>query len=106
MVGFTFCGRHSVKDFGICMRFRDQPQGASGASGGSIHTVACRIAPDRPPVPGRRREDILRWLSQTGTLVFDDEPDRPYTAAVSGIAAPEQGLGDGVFSLVFACRRE
>lgn len=53
-----------------------------------------------------KARDIARWLSGKGMLVFDDEPDKAYNAAVYSYVGIEQIelLPAGLLNITFECQ--
>lgn len=122
MSGFTFRGIHSSK-FGICTQDQSRvlipPRregrvtipGRSGYYDGILNTVyderveevVCGfVKPAGMTIPEACRE-IAYWLSGTGRLVYDKEPDKSYTATLSGAPPMEQHLHYGRFTLTWSC---
>lgn len=122
MSGFTFRGKHSSV-FGI--HTVDQARTISpprregritipgrsgyydGVSGGVYderqEVILCAFAcPKGRTVPEVCRE-IAYWLSGAGPLVYDKEPDKYYTARLSGAPPMAQHLKYGEFTLTWSC---
>ena len=123
MVGFTFCGRHSFRDFGIYMKSKDRTllperrrrqleiplrHGLYTFSGATydirVHTISCCAVTSGLVQFRQRIRDIAGWLSGTGELIYDDEPDKAYTATVYSSIPLEQVVSAGLFDLVFECQ--
>jgi len=53
-----------------------------------------------------KAREMARWLSGKGMLVFDDEPDKAYDAAVYGYVGIEQLelLPAGLLTVTFECQ--
>ena len=122
MSGFTFSGVHSSA-FGIYTQDQSRiilpPRregkitipGRSGYYDGvsksaydeRVESILCsfKCPPDRT-VPEMCRE-IAYWLSGTGRLVYDKEPDKHYTARITGAPPMEQHLKYGQFSINWSC---
>lgn len=121
MSGFSFRGVHSSA-FGI--HTQDQSRsilppprearitipGRSGYYSGiaagvydeRVETVLCSFkCPQGKTVPGICRE-IAYWLSGTGRLIYDKEPDKYYTAHITGGPPMEQHLKYGQFTLTWS----
>lgn len=122
MSGFSFRGVHSGK-FGICTQDmsriilpprRDGKIIIPGRSGyydgvdGNVYDERTEIihcsfkCPSGETVPGVCRE-IAYWLSGTGRLIYDKEPDKYYVARISGGPPMVQHLKYGEFDLTWIC---
>lgn len=122
MKGFTFRGIHS-REFGIFAQDQERiliPSrregrilipGRSGYHDGVLKraydervesTVCGFVKPQGMTVPEACRE-ISYWLSGVGRLTFDKEPDKYYTAQLSGAPPMEQHLHYGKFTLTWSC---
>lgn len=119
MSGFSFRGVHSSK-FGIFTqdqaRLLTPPRregkitipGRSGYYDGvgkvydeRTESILCTfMRPDGKTVPEVCRE-IAYWLSGTGRLIFDKEPDKYYIARLSGGPPVAQHLQHGEFTLTW-----
>ena len=121
MSGFSFRGVHSSQ-FGIYTQDRNRiilpPRregkvvipGRSGyynGVAGNVYderseTIYCSFkCPDGRNIPEMCRE-IAYWLSGAGRLVYDKEPDKYYTASVSGGPPMVQHLKYGEFDLTWS----
>lgn len=121
MSGFSFRGIHSSK-FGIDTQDtsriilpprREGKIVIPGRSGyydgvdGSVYderaeTIHCAFkCPSGKTVPEMCRE-IAYWLSGTGRLTYDKEPDKNYTAHISGGPPMAQHLKYGAFDLTWS----
>lgn len=120
MSGFSFRGVHSSK-FGIYTvdqsrtilpPRREGKVVIPGRSGyydevGSVYderveSILCSfVCPEGKTVPEVCRE-IAYWLSGTGRLIFDKEPDKYYLARVSGGPPMAQHLKYGEFTLTWS----
>lgn len=122
MSGFTFRGVHSSK-FGIYTQDQDRKllpprrdsktiiPGRSGYYDGTVgniydervESIICSfVKPPDKTVPEVFRE-IAKWLAKPGRLVYDKEPDKAYTAKISGSPPEEQHLKHGTFTLTWSC---
>lgn len=122
MSGFTFRGKHSSQ-FGIhtvdqsrviLPPRREGRIAIPGRSGyydgvsGDVYderqeAVLCAFAcPKGRSVPELCRE-IAYWLSGSGRLSYDKEPDKYYTARLSGAPPMAQHLKYGEFTLTWSC---
>lgn len=120
MSGFTFRGIHS-SEFGIYTKDQSRAilpprregkitiPGRHGAYDGMTTSVyderteSIRCSFKCPPgksVPEVCRE-IAYWLSGSGRLAYDKEPDKYYTARISGSPPMEQHLKYGSFDLTW-----
>lgn len=120
MSGFSFRGVHSSK-FGIYTQDSSRiilpPRregkvvipGRSGYYDGVVgnvyderaETIHCAFkCPSGKTVPEVCRE-VAYWLSGTGRLAYDKEPDKYYTARISGGPPMEQHLKYGTFDLTW-----
>ena len=52
----------------------------------------------------QKKRQLAAWLSGTGTLLFDDEPDKYYEAKVFEAVAIEQSLKRMAVSVGFECK--
>ncbi|MFF2887853.1 distal tail protein Dit [Paenibacillus sp. NPDC057967] len=106
--GFTYKGRH-CSELGVRLlrytvnspdlrEYEDEPAGTPGVIdygtelGKREIEITVDIVPDSRMFK-RRQSEILSWLKPTtaaGMLVFDDVPDRFFTAKLSGNLTPEQ----------------
>ena len=125
MIGFTFRNIHS-SNFGIGVRSVDRsliPElrknefvipGRHGTLDFGLNTyekrpIQVRIGllknADWQTLRAKAR-DVARWLSGKGMLVFDDEPDKAYDAAVYGYVGIEQLelLPAGLLTVTFECQ--
>lgn len=122
MSGFSFRGVHSstygiyTKDTGrVLLPPRREGRivipGRSGyysGASGSVYderseTIHCAFkCPTGKTVPEVCR-DIAYWLSGTGRLIYDKEPDKYYTACISGTPPEVQHLKYGEFDLTWSC---
>lgn len=121
MSGFTFRGTHS-STFGIYTQDQSRTilpsrregklaiPGRSGYYDGApqgvyderVEVVLCSFkCPQGGTVPEMCRE-IAYWLSGTGRLVYDKEPDKYYSAHVSGGPPMAQHLKYGEFTLTWS----
>lgn len=121
MSGFTFRGISSKK-FGIYTVDQDRkilpPRRESrvtipGRSGyydtksnvydERTESLLCSfVCPPGKTIPEMCRE-IAGWLSGTGHLIYDKEPDKYYLARLSGAPPMEQHLQYGRFTLTWSC---
>lgn len=122
MSGFSFRGVHS-STFGIYTQDQSRTilpppregkisiPGRSGYYGGGMKNVyderteiiLCSFrCPEGKTVPEVCRE-IAYWLSGSGRLVYDTEPDKYYTAHVSSGPPMEQHFKYGAFTLTWSC---
>lgn len=121
MSGFSFKGVHS-KGFGI--HTQDQGRmllpprregrlvipGRSGCYDGmsrSVYderteSVLCSFKCPAGRTVAEMCREMAWWLSGTGRLVYDKEPDKYYTARVTGGPPMEQHLKYGVFTLTWS----
>ena len=118
--GFTFRGAHSSK---YCIHLQSQSRvllpprregnivipGESGCYDGVAGKVydtraesfQCGfVRPEGMSVPQVCRE-LAYWLSGTGRLILDKEPDKYYLARLSGAPPMEQHLHSGAFTLTW-----
>ena len=117
--GFTFNGHHS-SEFNVYMKpdsrvlipeLRKSAITVPGRSGSyyqndgaynaRTESVTCWYT--RKPgltIPEQSRQ-IAAWLSEEGTLIFDNEPDKYYIATFSGAPSLSQHQSYGEFSLTF-----
>lgn len=122
MSGFTFKGVHSgifgihTQDQGrtILPPRREGRIAIPGRSGyydgitGSVYneraeSILCTFkCPPGKTIPGLCRE-IAYWLSGKGRLCYDKEPDKYYTAHITGEPPMEQHLKYGQFTLIWSC---
>jgi len=92
---FTIPGRHGTLDFGL-NTYEKRP-------------IQVRIGllknADWKALRTKARE-MASWLSGKGMLIFDDEPDKGYEAAVYSYVGIEQIelLPAGLFEVVFECQ--
>lgn len=121
MSGFSFRGVHSSK-FGIYTKDQSRvllpPRregkiiipGRSGYYDAvkkstydeRLESILCSfVKPEEKTVPEVCRE-IAYWLSGTGRLIFDNEPDKYYTAKISGGPPMAQHLKYGEFTLTWS----
>lgn len=121
-MGFTLNGEHSSL-YGIFFKTKSMPyipekrsvsvevQGRDGAyvfedSYNNIQIeIACVIINSKVLYRRKSARDITKWLSKTGTLIFDYEPDIEYKVVKStnNIAAVLEGASD-YFTVVFECK--
>lgn len=122
MSGFTFKGIHS-STFGIYTQDQDRTilpprregkieiPGRSGYYDGISkgvyserdESLLCSFkCPPGRTIPEMCRE-IAYWLSGTGRLYYDKEPDKHYMAHISGEAPMEQHLKYGKFTITWSC---
>ena len=121
MSGFSFRGRHS-SEFGIYTQDQNRVllpprrEGKTiipGRSGyyddvGAVYnerveSILCKfVRPEGKTVAEVCRE-VAYWLSGSGSLVFDKEPDKHYTARLSGAPPMAQHLKYGEFTLTWSC---
>lgn len=120
MSGFSFRGVHSSK-FGICTQDTSRtllPPRREGkvvipGRSGYYNGVAGDVYNERAEMihcafrcpPGKTVPEVCReiayWLSGTGRLVYDKEPDKRYIACISGGPPMEQHLKYGTFDLTW-----
>lgn len=121
MSGFSFRGTHSSK-FGIYTQDQSRAllpprrEGKTTIPGRSgfydsvagnvyderVESILCSFAcPKGKTVPEVCRE-IAYWLSGTGHLIFDKEPDKYYMAKITGSPPSAQHLGYGEFTLTWS----
>lgn len=117
--GFTFCGKHSSQYGIICdpttrlllpekRRTMIDIPGRSGAYMQSDGTYLIReesfhcyfTKPEDKSLADAVR-DIAAWLAVDGTLIFDNEPDKKYTAYYTGTVPSIRHLKYGEFDLTF-----
>lgn len=48
--------------------------------------------------------DVAYWLSGSGNLIFDDEPEKAYTAKIISQISLEQFVTTGMATVVFRCQ--
>ncbi len=122
MSGFSFRGVHSSA-FGILTQDQSRSilpppregkitiPGRSGYYAGMtagvyderVEAILCSFKrPQGKTVPEMCRE-IAYWLSGTGRLYYDKEPDKYYMASISGGPPMEQHLKYGQFTLTWVC---
>ncbi len=122
MSGFLFRGVHSSK-FGIFTQDKGRAilpprrEGqitipgrhgaydsmAEGVYDERVESIHCAFkCPPGKTVPDICRE-IAYWLSGSGRLVYDREPDKYYTARISGSPPMEQHLKYGSFDITWKC---
>lgn len=122
MTGFTFCGKHSYRDFGIVMQSkarriladrRKRQVEIAGRHG--VHTfdgetydiklyeINCFVGADSISRFRWKEREIAAWLTQYGELSFDDEPGFRCSAAVYSAIAPEEYIANGIFPIIFEC---
>ncbi len=122
MRSFTFRGKNS-EDYGILVESIDRtllagrrdtriaiPQrdgktetGVYMAYEGIQLSVSCGFLADSKEKRQQKAREIAYWLSGEGKLVFSDEPDKYYQAAVISPIQLEALLRIGKFSVVFDC---
>ena len=121
MFGFTFCGLHS-SEYGTVYKSDTRAilppirrstiqiprrSGVYDVTGKvwdeRAETITCfaRRMPGYASMKDQVRE-IACWLSHEGTLIFDDEPDRQYTARIVGQTPVEVMPHYAVFTLEIA----
>ncbi|MDU7244010.1 MAG: phage tail family protein [Clostridia bacterium] len=125
MIGFTFNGRHS-REFGIYFKSVDRtviPEkrkkefeilGRSGTLELPSNEYNKRFIPGLIGVRQtddfkdlrRQTRDLARWLSGTGLLIFDDEPEKAYEATIYSAVGIEQleVLPQGNIEIEFECQ--
>lgn len=122
--GFTFNNQHSSK-FGIYMKSDDRTllpaktqqsytiPGRDGTYDSSEYnyqtrTITVQISftgeTDRLEDLRARIREIAKWLSGEGNLIFDDEPDKAYTAKVTGGISLTQVVRQGQAKVSFVCQ--
>ncbi len=92
---FTIPGRHGTIDFGLNTYEKRPIQVKIGLlKNADWQTLRAKA------------RDVARWLSGKGMLVFDDEPDKAYDAAVYGYVGIEQLelLPAGLLTVTFECQ--
>lgn len=119
--GFTLAGQHSA-DFGIYYKTRSMPHAAPKRSesisvqgrdgeyvfedGYDNKTIDLNCILVGPTVFNRRKQarDAVEFLSQTGVLIFDTEPDMEYEVVkiVNDISAAFDGATE-VFNVRYEC---
>lgn len=125
MIGFTFRNRHT-SEFNLCVKTEDRslvPErrkntfvipGQHGEIDYEMNTYEKRpisvilgtfLNEDWVDLRLRARE-IAQWLSGDGLLVFDDEPDKAYTASVYNYIGLNQFhlMPQGEFTVEFNCQ--
>lgn len=122
MRGFTFKGVHS-STFGISTQDQSRillpPRregrltipGRSGYFDGMLSTVyderaeeiLCGFVKPRNMTISEACRAIAYWLSGSGRLIYDKEPDKFYQARLSGAPPMEQHLHYGTFTLTWSC---
>ena len=125
MIGFTFNGRHS-KEFGIYFKSVDRTVipakrkkefeilGRSGTlelpsdeyDKRFIKGIIGVMQTDDFNDLRQQTRRLARWLSGTGLLIFDDEPEKAYEATVYGAVGIEQleVLPRGNIEIEFECQ--
>jgi predicted phage tail component-like protein len=122
MIGFTFCGKHSYRDFGLHVKTRSRSTLASrrkrqveipGRDGvytfdGETYDVkvvelTCSVEASSIADFRAKMRRIAAWLQQSGELSFDDEPGISCRAKVYNSMAPEEYLPGGTVPIVFEC---
>ena len=122
MIGFTFCGKHSYRDFGIVMKTKNRSmlsdrrrrqEEIAGMHGVhmyegetyniKLYELSCFIEASSAEDLRRKERKVAAWLTQTGKLSFDDEPGVSCTAKIYSSIGPEEYLHAGVFPLIFEC---
>ena len=122
MSGFTFRGRHSslfgihpVDQARVILPPRREGRIAIPGRSGYYDGVPGGVYDERQESilcaftrPGDRTvaevcREIAYWLSGTGRLVYDKEPDKYYTARLSGAPPMAQHLKYGEFTLTWSC---
>ena len=117
--GFTFALQHSSK-FGIVCdpttrillpEKRRNMVDIPGRSGAHMHTDGtyrvrqeifhCYYIPQNGKSLSDATRDIAAWLAKDGVLVFDNEPDKYYTAYFTGAIPSVRHLKYGEFDLTF-----
>lgn len=92
---FTIPGKHGAVDYGL-NTYAKRPIGIQlGLMRNADHN-ALRL----------KARDIAKWLSGKGLLIFDDEPDKAYDAAVYSYVGIDQIrlLPAGTLSIDFECQ--
>lgn len=123
MSGFSFDGMHS-NDIGVYVRNVDRTllpakrviqyviPGKSGTydveNGYEKRSVVCEIGfvgdkLNRADLRIKARR-VAQWLSGSGMLVFDDEPDKGYTATVVSGVSIEEVASTGKSTVTFSCQ--
>ena len=123
MSGFSFDGTHS-SDMGLFVRSVDRTllpakrvvqyviPGKSGTydvdNGYEKRPIVCEIGfvgvnRNRADLRIKARQ-VAHWLSGCGPLVFDDEPDKGYTAEVISAVSIEEVAATGKASVTFSCQ--
>lgn len=123
MSGFSFDGTHS-SDMGLFVRSVDRTllpakrvvqyviPGKSGTydvdNGYEKRTIVCEIGfvgdnRNRADLRIKARQ-VAQWLAGYGQLVFDDEPDKGYTAEVVSAVSVEEVAATGKASVTFSCQ--
>lgn len=122
MSGFTFRGTHSSR-FGI--HTVDQARtilpprregriiiparsGYYDGVSGSVYderqeSILCAFTCPKDRTVAEACREIAWWLSGTGRLAYDKEPDKYYTARLSGAPPMAQHLKYGEFTLTWSC---
>jgi predicted phage tail component-like protein len=120
-MGFTLNGEHSSQ-YGVYFKTKSMPyipekrsvsvqvQGRDGAyvfedDYNNIQIeIACVIINSKVLYRRKSARDITKWLSQTGILIFDYEPDIEYKVVkiTNNISAVLEGASD-YFNIVFEC---
>lgn len=72
----------------------------------SIRTIILDIFVEENSLPNLRQKirDIASWLSDDGSLIFDDEPDKAYDARIEELVNLEQLITYGQMSIPFICQ--
>lgn len=122
MIGFTFCGKHSYRDYGLAVKSRSRSMLASrrkrqvevpGRDGvytfdGETYDIkicelSCAIEAESIADFRAKTRRLAAWLQKDGELQFDDEPGLSCHAKVYSSIAPEEYLPGGIIPIIFEC---
>ena len=89
---FIIPGRHGAIDYGL------------NAYDKRVITVDCGFKASSIPDARGKARDVSKWLSGSGLLVFDDEPNKAYQAKLYDAVSLEPQMRIGRFTLDFECQ--
>lgn len=89
---FIIPGRHGTIDYGL------------NTYGKRLISIQINLVKTTMPDLRQQARDIAQWLSRSGMLVFDDEPDKAYQAKVYSNIDIEQIATRGIAVVVFECQ--
>lgn len=89
---FIIPGRHGTMDFGLNTYDK------------RLITVEINLVKNKLTDLRQQARNIAHWLSKSGLLIFDDEPDKAYQARVYEGINIEQIATRGISTVIFECQ--